>query len=120
MNHVGDDNLTNRLREAARHRTVLDVGEQRVAKVYAEALLNAAAKDGDVEGVVEEFESLVNDVFTQTPEFEALLSSGAIGRKQKDEVLRKTFSGKTSPVFLNFLLVLSDHERLDMLRGILA
>ena len=47
-------------------------------------------------------------------------ASGAIGRKQKDEVLRKIFAGKTSPVFLNFLLVLSDHERLDMLRGILA
>ena len=112
--------LHEKLQEAARHRTVLDVGEQRVAKVYAEALLNAAATQGDVDGVVEEFESLVNDVFTQTPEFEALLSSGAIGRKQKDEVLRKIFADKLSPVFLNFLLVLSDHERLDMLRGILA
>ena len=112
--------LHEKLQEAARQGTVLDVGEQRVAKVYAEALLNAAAKQGDVDGVVEEFESLVNDVFTRTPEFEALLSSGAIGRKQKDEVLRKTFADKLSPVFLNVLLVLSDHERLDMLRGILA
>ena len=112
--------LHEKLQEAARQRTVLDVGEQRVAKIYAEALLNAAAAQGDVDGVVEEFESLVNDVFTQAPEFEALLSSGAIGGKQKVEVLRKTLEGKASPVFLNFMLVLSDHERLDMLRGILA
>ncbi len=118
MNSSGDD-LQQKLREAARHRTVLDVGGQRVAKVYALALLNAAQAHGQTEPVLQELAPLVQDVFLAQPEFEQFLSSGAIGRKQKDAVLHKTFGDRASQVLLNFLLVLNEHERLNILRDIL-
>jgi F-type H+-transporting ATPase subunit delta len=104
--------------EAGAHETVLDVGSQRIARVYAEALLNAAEQRGQAEAVVEELDSLLRDLFPSDPRFETFLSSAAIGRKTKKEVLLKVLGGKASDLFLNFLLVLNDHERLGLLRGI--
>src|SRR3989442_1674404 len=108
------------LQEAARHHTVLDVGSQRVAKVYAAALLNAAEKHQRAHDVLEELDSLVQDVFVKEPQLEAFLSSSAIGRDRKADVLRRVFGGRADETFSNFLLVLNDHERLDLLRAILA
>src|SRR5258708_39086603 len=49
---------------------------------------------------------------------EGFLSSGAIRRDQKEQVIRKVFGTDAEPVFLDFLLVLNHHERLDLLRGV--
>jgi F-type H+-transporting ATPase subunit delta len=97
-----------------------DVRTQRVARVYAEALLNAAERQGQAGAVLDEFQSLVADVFRSNPEIESYLASGAVGRNRKAEVLRRTFEGRASAVFLNFLNVLNDHERLDLLRPVFA
>ncbi len=94
----------------------VDVGGQRVARVYAEALLNAAEKRGQAPETLEELESLIQDVFRSDGLFEAFLSSGAVGRQRKAEVIQKAFANRASDLFLNFLLVLNDHERLDLLR----
>jgi F-type H+-transporting ATPase subunit delta len=104
--------------DAARHETVLDAGSRRVARVYAVALLDAAAKRGQVAEVLDEFNSLFDDVFRADPEFEAFLASGAISRRAKAEVIHRVFDSKASEAFRNFLLVLNDHQRLDLLRGI--
>ena len=96
--------------------SAVDVGSQRVARIYAEALLNAAEKRGQAQETLEELESLVQDIFGRDEQFEAFLSSGAIGRDRKEEVIHKAFAGRASDLFLNFLLVLNDHERLDLLR----
>lgn len=105
---------------APEHQPTADVGSQRVAKVYAEALLAAADKQGQADEVVEELEALVRDLFKSDPRTEAFFSSAAIGRKAKAEVIRKTFEGRASELFCNFLQVLNEHERLDLLRPILA
>jgi F-type H+-transporting ATPase subunit delta len=97
-----------------------DVGAQRVARVYAEALLNAAEKQHQADAVLEEFASLVQDVFRAGPQFEAFLTSGIIDRDRKAEVIRSVFAGRASELFVNFLLVLNAHERLSLLRSILA
>jgi F-type H+-transporting ATPase subunit delta len=104
---------------AARHETVMDATSQRVAKVYADALLGAADQRDQTDRVLEELGSLVEDVFRADPQLDAFFASGAISRKPKAEAIRRAFGGKTSDVFLNFLLVLNDHQRLDLLRGIL-
>ena len=54
------------------------------------------------------------------PELEVLLSSAAIGRTRREELIRKVFEGKASDVVLNFLLVLNSHERLNLLRPIVV
>jgi F-type H+-transporting ATPase subunit delta len=97
-----------------------DVTAQRVARVYAEALLNAAQKKGAVDAVIGEFESLIHDVFKQEPKLEVLLSSAAVGRRRRADIIRKIFEGKAGDIFFNFLLALNSHERLELLRPILV
>jgi F-type H+-transporting ATPase subunit delta len=104
---------------ATRHETVLDAGAKRIARVYAEALLDAADKSNQTDQVLEELGSLVEDVFRADPQFEAFLASGAISRKPKAQVIHRSFDGKASDTFRNFLLVINDHQRLDLIRGIL-
>jgi F-type H+-transporting ATPase subunit delta len=99
---------------------IADVSAQRVARVYAEALLNAAEKQGQSEQVLESLESLIRDVFPAEPQFEAFLQSSAVGRERKAQVIDKVFEGKAGPVFVDFLKVLNQHERLNLLRPILT
>jgi F-type H+-transporting ATPase subunit delta len=99
-------------------RLIADVGARRIARVYAEALLNAAEKGDQVQAVFEEYDSLLNDVFKANPEFEVALSSAAMGRTAREKIIRQSFENRTSPLFYNFLRVLNEHERLDLLRGI--
>jgi F-type H+-transporting ATPase subunit delta len=100
---------------AGAHAT-MDVQSLRVARVYAEGLLNAAAKQGLVRQVLDELDSLVTEVFTHYPGLEAFLGSGAVSRDQKDPVIQKVFQGRASELFTNLLLVLNRHDRLDLLR----
>jgi F-type H+-transporting ATPase subunit delta len=100
------------------HPTVFDVGTQRVAKVYAEAILRAAEAQNQEDELYAELESLLNDVLPADPRLEAFLSSGAIGKHAKAEVIRTAFAGRASDLLINTLLVLNDHERLDLLRPI--
>jgi F-type H+-transporting ATPase subunit delta len=97
-----------------------DVGAQRVAHVYAEAFLNAADKQGQTEAIIEELHSLVHDLFKVEPRFEAFLASGAVGRDRKAQVIQSVFDKRASQLFTDFLLVLNQHDRLDLLRPILS
>jgi F-type H+-transporting ATPase subunit delta len=100
------------------HATVFDDTTRRVARVYAEALLNAAERQHQSAEVLEELEALIRDVFNRQRDFEVFLASAVIGRERKEEVLRRAFEGKVSPLLFNFLLVLNDRARLDVLRGV--
>src|SRR5437899_12203069 len=97
------------------HPTVLDVGTQRVAKVYAEAVLRAAQTRKEGDELLEEFESLVQDVLPADPRLEAFLSSGVISKHAKAQVIRSVFSNRASTLFVNSLLALMDHGRLALL-----
>ncbi len=97
-----------------------DVSQQRIARVYAEALLNAAERRGQTQEVSDELDALVGQVFPATRDFEAFLSSRAISREAKPPVIERALRGRVSDVLLNFLLVLNRHERLDLLRAIRA
>lgn len=101
-----------------RHTTVLDDTARHVAGVYAQALLNAAQKRGQADAVLEELRGIVNDVFGRDPFFELFLASAAVARDRKDELLRKTFQGRASDTLLDALLVLNQHGRLDLVRGV--
>jgi F-type H+-transporting ATPase subunit delta len=97
-----------------------DVSARRIAKVYAEALLNAADQQGNTEQVLAEFDSLVREVFEKEPRLEVLLTGAAVGRHARAELLRKVCTGRASGTFANFLQVLNDHERLHLFRPILS
>jgi len=95
-----------------------DVSVQRLAKVYAEALLNAAEHSGSVAQVLEEIDSLIDDVFVGDPRLEGLFAGAAVGRKTRTDAITKAFANRSSEVFFHFLLVLNHHERLDLVRPI--
>jgi F-type H+-transporting ATPase subunit delta len=98
---------------------IADVSEQRVAHVYAEALLNSAEHRGQVDPVYAELESLVQDVFPRAKRLEEFFSSSAISRQHKAELIEKTFGPRAGELLVNFLLVLNEHDRLGLLRPIL-
>ena len=62
-----------------------DVAAQRVARVYAESLIKAAEKQGAADEVLDELQSLIQDVFSREPLFETFLASSAINLS--DEVI---------------------------------
>lgn len=97
-----------------------DVSARRIAKVYATALLDTAAQRSEADTVLAELDTLVREVFALEPRLEMLLSSAAIGRHARHAALQEIFGGRASATFLNFLQVLNDHERLDLLRPILT
>jgi F-type H+-transporting ATPase subunit delta len=106
--------------EPAGEQHTADVTAQRVARVYAEALLKAAQKHSAADDVLQELQTLVLAIFKQQSLFETFLSSFAIDRKRKTAVLQSAFKDRASLVFFNFLMVLNTHDRLELLRPILA
>jgi F-type H+-transporting ATPase subunit delta len=97
-----------------------DVGAQRVARTYAEALLDAAEKRHEAESILDQFDSLVRDVFQANPLIAEFLASPAVPTKVKAATIESTFGPRAGELFTNFLLVLNDHGRLDLLRAIYA
>jgi F-type H+-transporting ATPase subunit delta len=111
---------TDNEQQLADHALTADVSAQRVARVYAEALLNAADKHGQGDAVLDELQALIQEVFSADPRLETFLSGGVISRRAKADAIRSVFQNRASATFLNFLLVLNDHERLELLRPVLA
>jgi F-type H+-transporting ATPase subunit delta len=95
-----------------------EVGAEHVAKVYAEALLHAAENQGLLDAVVEEFDALVVEVLDVHPAFKNLLSALTISPEAMMGILDRSFAGRVSPLFLNFLKVLARHGRLNCLRSV--
>ena len=54
--------------EKRKHDTVMDVTEEQVARVYAQAFMGVAAKSPNATALVEELESLVDDVLDRFPQ----------------------------------------------------
>jgi F-type H+-transporting ATPase subunit delta len=106
--------------EQVRHATVLDDTSSHVAHVYSEALYRAAEQQGRVEEVRGELDSLVKEVFRRAPALELILASPAISRERKKEVIDQVFGGRASDLFLHTLQVLNGHDRLGLLRHVVA
>ena len=102
------------------HPTVLDTSVVQIAHVYAQALYDAASTGNQFDAVLEEYESFIRDVLGVNEKLERVLKSTIIGRVEKAATLRRIFEGRASAMFLNFLLVLNDHNRLHLLRPVLA
>jgi F-type H+-transporting ATPase subunit delta len=98
---------------------VADVGSLQVARVYAEALLNASEQSGDTDAVLADFQALLTALEKPRSELRSFFVSGVIGRITRSEVIRKAFDGRAHPLLVNFLLVLNDHDRLTIVPAIL-
>src|SRR5579859_4605629 len=97
-----------------------DVSAERLARVYAESLMDAADSAGQTREVIEDIDSLIDDVLKSDPQLEALFGGAAVGRHTRRAAIERAFTGRASDVFLKFLLVLNEHERLELIRPIRA
>jgi F-type H+-transporting ATPase subunit delta len=93
----------------------IDVGAQQVAAVYARALLGAAQNAGVTDQVVEEYRDVVEQVIRPHPRFATVLTSGFVDHEEKVALIDRVFKTRVSGTLLNFLKVLSQHGRLDLL-----
>jgi F-type H+-transporting ATPase subunit delta len=57
-------------------------------------------------------------VLKASPLLATFLTSGVISRDSKARAIRAAFDGRSSELLTNLLLVLNDHDRLDLLRAI--
>lgn len=96
-----------------------DASAQRIARVYAEALLDEAQKHNAAEETLADLEVLLRDVTAADPLIASFFLGGVIGRETRANVLRDAFGGRVSDILLNFLLVLNEHDRLELLKPIL-
>ena len=104
--------------QAASHNSkAVNVGAQRVAAIYANALVGAAEKNGTLDTVVAELES-VAAALAAYPEFESVLGSALVTHEEKVQILERTFGKKLSPLLLDFLKVLSQRGRLEVIRAV--
>ena len=103
--------------------SVFNIDVLRIARIYAAALLRAAEAKGIVDDLQEAFDSLVGNPLraSDDPSDPAtIMASGAIPRARKAEVIEKLFRGKADDLFVNFLQVLNNHNRLDIIRPVAA
>jgi F-type H+-transporting ATPase subunit delta len=96
-----------------------DVQAERAATIYAEALLNVAQEYNQVEAVLHELQTLVSDVIEKQPEVAEFFKSAAVGREHRAAVLKAVFGrDRIQPVLADFLVVLNEHDHLDLLPSI--
>jgi F-type H+-transporting ATPase subunit delta len=88
----------------------------RIRHAYAEALLNVAEGRGEADDIGEQFKAL-GQVFASVPQLESVFDSPAVGKVRKDELILALFgNGKASELFLNFLRLLNQKDRLGLIR----
>lgn len=104
--------------EDIHHATVFDDATQHVARIYATAILDAAEKHGQTQEVLEQMESLIDDVLERDAIFAVFLGSAVVSREHKRASLRRVFEGKVNEVLYHSLLVINDHNRLGVLRQV--
>jgi F-type H+-transporting ATPase subunit delta len=104
--------------ERPKHETVMDITADQIARVYAQAFMGAAVNSPKTGELVDELESLVNDVLVKFPRLEERLRSEFVSDHEKRGILDRVLGGRTSAEVLNFLKVLSIRGRLGLLRPI--
>jgi len=102
--------------DAAKHEMVVDVTAERLAHVYAQAFWSVALKQPDPSAAVEELRSVVTEALDKFPGFETILSSALVDQEDKKKLIDRVFGTQLSPTVLNYLKVLSGHDRLGLLR----
>jgi F-type H+-transporting ATPase subunit delta len=95
-----------------------DAGREHLGSVYAQALLGAAEKAGVAEQIMEELESLVDDVLEKYPTLRNVLAAPKVSVEDKERFLDKALGGRASSLLINGLKVMARHGRLDCIRDV--
>lgn len=101
--------------EDASSAPVLGGAEQRLAGIYAQALLDASAHKNDVDATFGELQQIASLRPGVSNPFSELLDSPTTNRDVRKGIIDRVFQNRVSESVLNFLHVLNDHDRLVLL-----
>lgn len=88
-----------------------------VAKRYAEALIRLAADENEIDSYLEEFKK-VNELFEKNIDFRNSMINTKIKNDVKKEIIKKVFTGEIRKELMNFLMILVDNRRINLLPDI--
>jgi len=98
----------------------LDIGAARIARVYAQAIVEAADSKHCRDELLAELDSLVADVLPRVPRARAVLESPQVPAEQKVALLGRLAAGRMLPTTMHALQVLARHGRLGILAEVAA
>lgn len=87
------------------------------AKRYAKALLELSHSELFADKIYEDIKFIL-DTMEQSVELKGFLASPVVSVEDKKDVLQKIFNGKIDDSVLNFLLLLNENSRLEILEDI--
>ncbi|MFM1996176.1 MAG: hypothetical protein RLZZ111_563 [Planctomycetota bacterium] len=96
----------------------VDIAADRVAKIYAQAIIEAAEAAGCRAKVLDELAALAREVLPQVPEAVTVFGSPKIAPDEKDRIIDRLADGRLSPTTTNALHVLARHGRLGLLAAV--
>jgi len=95
-----------------------DIGREHIGAVYAEAFVATAESVQATKALVDVFDMVISTVLDPFPEFEKILTSHLISHEDKVAILDRVLGPRVPTIFLNFLKVVSQHDRMDCLWAI--
>ncbi len=95
-----------------------DTGVARLARVYAQAIVDAADSKGCRGEVLAELGSMVHEVLAKVPSAAAVFASPRISPDEKSAMIDKICGEKLLPTTLHSLHILARHGRLGLLREV--
>jgi len=103
-------------KQETRREAVIDVDIEKLAKVYAQAALDAAGDQEDQ--VLEDLQAIVDEVLNEFPDVEQVFGSALVSQEEKLGMLDRVFGSRVAVPTLSFLKVLTKHNRLNVLRQV--
>ena len=99
--------------------TVFDDESLHVGQVYAKAILAAAEAEGKVDVVVEQLQSLVQDVLAKQPALATVFADPKRSVEDKINLIERAFGRAADPSLVKSLKIVARRRRLPMLPSIL-
>ncbi len=100
--------------------TVFNPSADRIARVYAQAILDAADAAGCRAEVIDELGCFVRDVLPAVPRAAAVFASPQVSVEQKEALVNRVAGGRLRPTTLHALCVLARHDRLGIVAAVAA
>ncbi len=97
-----------------------DIGVERLSKVYAQAIIEAADRKQSRREVIAELGAMVRDVLPKVPKAGLIFDSPKVTPEEKSAVINRICAGRVLPTTLHALHVLARHGRLGMLSHVVA
>lgn len=93
------------------------IGDSKATRRYAHALFNVALERGEVDDVARNLETVTQTV-TASPELMTVLHHPRITRARRKEILHKVFGGDVRQDVENFLFLLVEKDRANIIPNI--